>query len=32
MLAALELEIRQVAKRYGAQIEDFRVKVQPRSG
>jgi hypothetical protein len=31
-LAALELEVRQVAKRYRAQIEDFRVKVRRRSG
>jgi hypothetical protein len=31
-LAALELEVRQVAKRYRAQVEDFRVKVQRRSG
>jgi len=31
-LAALELEVRQVAKRYDAEIEDFRVKVRRRSG
>jgi hypothetical protein len=28
----LELEVRQVAKRYRVQIEDFRVKVRRRSG
>ena len=32
MIAALELEIRQMARRYGAEIEDFRVKVRRRSG
>jgi hypothetical protein len=32
MLAALELEVRQLARRYGAEIEDFRVKVRRRSG
>lgn len=32
MLAALELEICQLARRYGAEIEDFRVKVRRRSG
>jgi hypothetical protein len=32
MLAALELEIRQLARRYGAEIEDFRVKARRRSG
>ena len=31
-LAALELEIRQLAKRYHAKIEAFRVKVRRRSG
>jgi hypothetical protein len=31
-LAALELEVRQVAKRYDAEIQDFRVKVRRRSG
>jgi len=31
-LAALELEIRQVAKRYDAEIEGFRVKARRRSG
>jgi hypothetical protein len=31
-LAALELEVRQVAKRYDVEIEDFRVKVRRRSG
>jgi hypothetical protein len=31
-LAALELEVRQLAKRYRVQIEDFRVKVGRRSG
>ena len=32
MLAALELEVRQLARHYGAEIEDFRVKVRRRSG
>jgi hypothetical protein len=32
MIAALELEIREVARRYGAEIEDFRVTVRRRSG
>lgn len=32
MIAALELEVRQLARRYGAEIEDFRVKVRRRSG
>ena len=31
-VAALELEIRDVARRYGAEIEDFRVKVRRQSG
>jgi hypothetical protein len=31
-LAALELEVRQLAKRYGVKIEAFRVKVRRRSG
>jgi hypothetical protein len=31
-IAALELEVRQVAKRYDVEIEDFRVKVRRRSG
>jgi hypothetical protein len=31
-IAALELEIRHVARRYDAEIEDFRVKVRRRSG
>lgn len=31
MIAALELEIRHMARRYGAEIEDFRVKVRRRS-
>jgi hypothetical protein len=31
-VAALELEIREVARRYGAEIEDFRVTVRCRSG
>ena len=31
-MAALELEVRHVARRYHAEIEDFRVKVQRRSG
>ena len=32
MIAALELEVRRLARRYGAEIEDFRVKVRRRSG
>jgi hypothetical protein len=32
MIAALELEIRRLARRYGAEIEDFRVKARLRSG
>ena len=32
MIAALELEVRQLARRYGAEIEDFRVKARRRSG
>lgn len=31
-IAALELEVRHVARRYDAEIEDFRVKVRRRSG
>jgi len=31
-IAALELEVRHVARRYGAEIEDFRVRVRRRSG
>jgi len=31
-IAALELEIRRVARRYDAEIEDFQVKVRRRSG
>jgi hypothetical protein len=31
-IAALELEVRRVARRYDAEIEDFRVKVRRRSG
>lgn len=31
-IAALELEIRRVARRYDAEIEDFQVKVRLRSG
>jgi hypothetical protein len=31
-LAALELEVRQLAKRYDAKIETFRVKGRRRSG
>jgi len=31
-LAALELEVRQLAKRYDAKIETFRVKLRRRSG
>lgn len=31
-LAALELEVRQLAKRHAVEIEDFRVKVRRRSG
>lgn len=31
-LAALELEVRDVARRYGAEIADFRVEVRRRSG
>jgi hypothetical protein len=31
-IAALELEVRQVAKRYDVEIEEFRVKVRRRSG
>jgi hypothetical protein len=31
-IAALELEVRRVARRYGAEIEDFRVTVRRRSG
>jgi hypothetical protein len=31
-LAALELEVRQLAKRYDVKIESFRVKVRRRSG
>ena len=31
-IAALELEVRQVARRYDAEIEDFRVRVRRRSG
>jgi len=30
-LAALELEVRQVARHYGVEIEAFRVKVRRRS-
>ena len=32
MLAALELEVRRVAKRYDVEIGDFRVKARSRSG
>jgi len=32
MIAALELEVRQLARRYGAEIEDFRVMARRRSG
>ena len=32
MIAALELEVRRLARRYGAEVEDFRVKVRRRSG
>ena len=32
MIAALELEIRRLARCYGAEIEDFRVTVRRRSG
>jgi hypothetical protein len=32
MVAALELEVRRLARRYGALIEDFRVKARRRSG
>jgi len=32
MIAALELEVRQLARRYGAEIENFRVKPRRRSG
>jgi hypothetical protein len=31
-IAALELEVRHVARRYHAEIEAFRVKVRRRSG
>lgn len=31
-IAALELEVRRVARRYDAEIEDFRVTVRRRSG
>jgi hypothetical protein len=31
-LAALELEVRQMAKRYDAKIETFRVRLRRRSG
>jgi hypothetical protein len=31
-IAALELEVRRVARRYDAEIEDFQVKVRRRSG
>jgi hypothetical protein len=31
-LATLELEVRQLAKRYDVKIESFRVKVRRRSG
>lgn len=31
-IAALELEIRRVARRYDAEIEDFQVRVRRRSG
>ncbi len=31
-IAALELEVRRVARRYAAEIEDFRVRVRRRSG
>jgi hypothetical protein len=31
-IAALELEVRHVARRYHAEIKDFRVKVRRRSG
>ena len=31
-IAALELEVRRVARRYAAEIEDFRVTVRRRSG
>ena len=31
-IAALELEVRRVARRYDAEIEDFRVEVRRRSG
>jgi hypothetical protein len=31
-IAALELEVRRVARRYDAEIQDFRVKVRRRSG
>lgn len=30
--AALELEIRELTRRYGAELEGFRVKVRRRSG
>ena len=32
VIAALELEVRRLARRYGAEVEDFRVKVRGRSG
>ena len=32
MLAALELEVRRVAKRYDVEIGDFRVEARSRSG
>ena len=31
-IAALELEVRRLARHYGAEIEDFRVTVRRRSG
>ena len=32
MIAALELEVRRMARRYDAEIEEFRVEVRRRSG
>jgi len=32
IIAALELEVRRLAKRHGAEIEEFRVTVRRRSG
>ena len=31
-IAALELEVRRVARRYDAEIEEFRVEARRRSG